>query len=120
MFFTLSKSHLINNIFSLTSRYYGSISKSSVKILRTCITSKDPTTLQTELINISKTLKIKNGTALTSIVAQFFITENLRVKDYKLAVDILKCLEISQPNSIKLGIMEIIDKCVEYEDMVSE
>ena len=106
----------------------GSSSDARTSIIRNCLLNRNTSTLKSELLKLVDTVtpirkhgKVINGrtinnTTTTTVVSFPALTARLcvtaKVVDLDLAFDILECLDESKPNSMLLGMYEVIDRCL--------
>ena len=104
----------------------GSSSDAHTSIIRNCLLNRNTNTLKSELLKlvdtattIRKNGKIVNGRSTNAkattesfpaLAARLCVTAKL--VDLDLAFEILECLDESKPNSMLLGMYEVIDRCL--------
>ena len=105
----------------------GSSSDAHTSIIRNCLLNRNTSSLKTELLKlvgdattIRKNGKVVNGrvtnNATTTVVSFPALAARLcvttKLVDLDLAFEILECLDEAKPNSMLLGMYEVIDRCL--------
>jgi hypothetical protein len=95
-------------------RCHGSITKTNSRILKNLAVSRNPKALKAELLRV---VKENSGIApninFPKLTAQLCVSK--KNVEFDLAFEILGCLEEEKPNSMLLGLYELIDKCVDCD-----
>lgn len=95
-------------------RCHSSITKSNSRILKNLAISRNPKALKAELLRVVKENSgIAANVNFPKLTAQLCVTK--KNVEFDLAFEILGCLEEEKPNSMLLGLYELIDKCVDYD-----
>ena len=106
--------------YDITSRYYGSITKKNKNILRCFVLLRNPVALVAEVLRISNESARSSQLTTNSSSTENFAERVARIcvseeaVQIELAFEILEYLDEVKKESMVLGALELVEKCIEF------